>query len=480
MHSSGRWPTFALFALTLAAPTGLCAQDRGFDLGMIRTGAAYAAKVAASAVFVSGRTLDSVRAEELAPDSDLTRVLAPLLKFELDREAGTLTAMLPMAKVTAVYTRGLGCVLVMEDTDAAALQRRSPPEGPQRPDPTTTDWPLGERLPTPKDDAAADDGIDRPAIERALDVAFAEPADGPARRTRAVVIVHRGRLVAERYRDGYDAQTLLPGWSMTKTLVDALVGIRVRQGKLALDRALATSDWPADDPRRKLTIADLLGMHSGLAWNESYEDSKSDALRMLFHSPDHGAVQLGKELAHAPRARFQYSSGTTNLLCRELRATFASDAEYWAFPRDQLFAPLGMHRALIETDPSGTFVGSSYGFATARDWARVGMLYAQDGMFAGKRILPAGWVARATTPIPASQGIYGSQIWLNADPDGDGPRQRRWADLPANLFYLDGYEGQTVVGLPTEQLVIARLGCTKAGGMGIRRLLRDVLAAIDG
>ena len=129
---------------------------------------------------------------------------------------------------------------------------------------------------------------------------------------------------------------------------------------------------------------------------------------------------------------------------------------------------------MIETDPSGTFVGSSYGFATARDWARFGMLYAQDGVFAGERILPEGWVTASAALTPTSDGDFGRHLWLNADPDGEGPRERAWRDLPANLVHMDGHEGQYVCVMPTEQIVVVRLGCAKRGGFDLHGLLRRV------
>lgn len=472
MASSQHAAPLALGFLVAALPAQ--GEKPGLDPAMMRIAVAYAAKVAASAVFVSGRSIDSVMAEEFAPDTALDKMLRPFLKFEVDRERRTVTASLPFVKATAVATAGLGCVLVLGGADADALRRRATPPPAGSGDPAEIDWPLGERVPPLGDDA----GVDVAALERALDDAFAEPAIGPPRRTRAIVVAYRGRIVAERYRDGYTPQTLLPGWSMTKTLVDALVGIRVRQGELELDAPLRVPEWPAGDPRRALRLPDLLAMSSGLSWHESYDDPASDVLRMLFATADHAAVQADEPLAHAPGERFAYSSGTTNLICRELRATFDSDAEYWAFPRDELFLPLGIRRALVEADPSGTFVGSSYGFATARDWTRIGMLYAQDGVFAGRRILPPGWAARAAEPVPASDGRYGSHVWLNADPDADGPRRPRWPELPADLLRLDGHEGQYVFVLPGRQLVVTRLGCTKRGDSGVRALVRDVLAAL--
>ena len=463
----------ALPALALLLP----AQDQkgGLDPRMAQIVAGYAAKVVASAVFVSGRSLDSVLAEELAPDRPLEALIKPFLRLQIDRDEGTVTATHGKARATACRTTGLGCTLTAQGVEANVLAARSAPTK-ERDGERDAEWPRGERAPAVPPDA----GIDAGALADAVAAAFAEREGSPPVRTRAVVVVHRGKLVAERYAPGYDATMALPGWSMSKTITNALVGIRVLQGKLDLKARVGTPQWPDGDPRRALRLLDLMTMTPGLAWNESYEDPASDVLRMLFASADHAAVQAAHPLEREPGSVWRYSSGVTNLICRELRSTFENDADYWAFPRRALFDPLHMRGAVLETDPSGTFVGSSYGFATARDWARFGLLYAQDGMFEGSRILPEGWVAASATAVPSSGGKFGRQLWLNADPDGDGPLQRAWNDLPENLMHMDGHEGQYVIVLPTEQIVIVRLGCTKAGGFGLHALIRDVLHACGG
>lgn len=470
-----RTPT-ALAAAWLAACGTASAQRAALDPAVARAAAAYAAKVTASALFVSGRTLDSVLAEELAPDRALEAAIRPLLRFDVDREARSVTCHLGAATATAVATVDLGCTLVHPDVAIDTLRTRAATAiAGERPDPVTLEWPRGERLPATKPA-----GVDLAMLEQAIAAAFVEREGKPPVHTRAVVVVHRGNLVAERYAPGYRADMPLPGWSMSKTLVDALVGIRVRQGKLSLDAPLAIPEWRApDDPRQHITLPDLLAMRGGLAWVEDYDDPASDALQMLFGSADHGAAFAQRPVAAPPGATFAYASGCSNLVCRILRSTFADDHDYWAFARDELFAPLGMHAAVLETDPSGTFVGSSYGFATARDWARFGMLYAGDGTFGDRRILPAGWLDRARTPVATGRGTYGSHLWLDGDPDGDGPQQREWPDLPQDLLHMDGHEGQYCVVFPTQQIVIVRLGCAKNGGFDLHGLLRNVLAACE-
>lgn len=462
--------------LATLLPAAVAQADPGELAALAERYAAYAAKVVASARFVSGRTLDSVRAQELAPIAPFEHVLAPQLRFTVDEAARRVVCTVGGARAEAVATANLGCTLVRPDAPAEALQKRAAPGlADLRVDPASVDWPLGDRLPP----QPRDTGIDRTAVVRAIDAAFAEPAKGPAIHTRAIVVVHRDELVAERYAAGCSADMPLPGWSMTKTWTHALLGRRVQQGKFDPLAPLPVAEWQAaDDPRAQLTCGDLLAMRGGLRWNESYTSPDSDALRMLFGSSDHAAVYAQQPAVEPPGTVFCYASGATNLLCRVLRGTFASDLEYWAFPRLDLFLPLGMRSAVLETDPNGTFVGSSYGFASARDWARFGLLYAHDGVWAGQRLLPAGWIARAATAGKDGDGDFGEHLWLNADPDGDGPRQRQWPDVPADLLRCDGHEGQYVLIVPSLELVAVRLGCTKAGGFDVHGFTRALCAAV--
>ncbi|MEQ1634257.1 MAG: serine hydrolase, partial [Planctomycetota bacterium] len=324
-------------------------------------------------------------------------------------------------------------------------------------------------------------GVDGAALDAALRDAFVDRDGRQKARTRAVVVAHKGRLIAERYAPGYDARSVLPGWSMSKSLVNALIGLRIGDGELALDRELPVPEWSAEnDPRRQLRLMDLLRMESGLDWSEDYEAAGSLALRMLFLESDYASLAASQPLVRAPREEHRYSSGTTNLLCRILRTTFPDERSYLAYARDRLFLPLGMTSALLEPDPSGVFVGSSFGFATARDWARFGQFYLQDGVVDGKRLLPEGWVDLARTPCAVSpRGDYGAHLWLNAGTE-QAPERRPFNRLPRDVFYLSGYEGQYVVCMPSAQLVIVRLGCTKRGGFDLHGFLQRVLRACSG
>ncbi|MGC6487472.1 MAG: serine hydrolase domain-containing protein [Planctomycetota bacterium] len=461
-----------LAALTLAVTP--CAATQAPSAQMARAAAAYAAKVTASALFVSERTLDSVMEQEFAPVRPLDAMIRALLEVEVDRVARSVTCRLGVGEATAVFHEGLGCSLVLGPIDPAR-RRFAVPLPAFDLDRAAVDapWPRG-RAP-----AAAPADVDAAALASALAQAFEEPDRRKPVFTRAVVVARRGELVAERYAPGFDAQMPLPGWSMTKTLVNALVGAHVDRAAFDVHARPGAGGWREEgDPRAQVRNHHLLAMSAGLRWNEDYTDPTSDALQMLLLRRDHAAAYAQQPAAAAPGSRYQYASGATNLLCRELRAAYSGRRAYWQMPA-RFFQRVGMHTAVLETDPSGTFVGSSYGYASARDWARLGQLFLQDGVMFGDRVLPEGWVARSTSveASPASGGRFGWHIWLNRDPDGAGPRTRRWPALPEDVFHMDGHEGQYVVVVPSEQLVVVRLGCTKSGGFSMAALVRAVIAA---
>jgi CubicO group peptidase (beta-lactamase class C family) len=314
-------------------------------------------------------------------------------------------------------------------------------------------WPGGDRVDPPA-------GVDTTVLEAALDAAFAEPYPDRTRQTRAVVVVHRGRIVAERYAPGISKDTELVGWSMTKSVTNALVGIVVGRGALDLETPAPVPEWSSpDDPRHAITLDQLLRMSSGLEFIEIYDGKPdSDDALMNYTMADTGAFAASKPLQVPPDTRWEYSSGTTNIIGRIVRG--AVDAgEYWTFPRRALFDRVGMASAVLEPDASGTFVGSSYMYATARDWARFGLLYLRDGVWDSERILPEGWVEYSTTPTPGavSGEAYGAQFWLNTEsPPGSGVR---WLPfLPEDAYACRGYAGQFVIVIPSRDLVVVRLG----------------------
>ena len=412
--------------------------------------AAYKAKMLCSEVFLAHRDPSTVRAELEVDD------LAPLryIRDSIDDSAKTVTSSVAgVIREEAFYRGDRGCVLRVGSPS---------PEHRARIELRASAGPGGE--------------VPSPRLEEVLDRAFAEPDPQRPRRTRAVVVVLDGRIVAERYAPGFTAATPLIGWSMTKTVINALVGVLVGEGRLAIDRPVPIPEWQAaDDPRRQITLDHLLHMSSGLQFDESPWNPVSDVTVMLLGRPDAGLYAADKRLASAPGSTWQYSSGTTNIISRALRAVIRDEARYADFPRRALFDRLGMPSAVIEADASGSFIGSSFMYATARDWARLGMLYVGDGVWNGERILPEGWVAYTRSPAPADPlKRYGAHVWLKVAEEYSGD-----AVLPADAFHAIGHAGQFVTMIPSANLVVVRLGLTRyPDAWDHTAFIRDVITAI--
>ncbi len=448
------------------------AQDLDALRQLADPGAAYAAKRIGSTLLVAGRSLESVLAEEFAPETQLDLFLAPFLSPQIDLEAGEVQMEILGARWRAVLRPGFGVTLLRDGPEAETLQRL--PELPAFPEGLAEEpWPVGD---APAESDEEQQAFDREALHEVLERHIApnrEEGIEAHRRTRALLVLHQGRLVGERYGPGFGPDTPLAGWSMTKSVLSALIGIRIKQEGLELEQTRLLPEWKeADDLRSQISLLDLLRMEPGLRWEESYTDANGDPARMLFGAPDTAALASQQPAVDEPGATWNYSSGTSNILSQVLRQSFEHDVDYWKFPREALFGPLGMRSAVFELDPSGTFVGSSFLWATARDWARFGLLYAQDGVWQGERIFPEGWVAATVEPAPATRrGQYGLHWWLNHGKDG----RRRFAQLPEDLYWADGFEGQVLAIFPSQELIVLRLGCTKDDRLFRREdLLEDV------
>ncbi len=467
MRTRRRWLAWGLLlALALAAAIAY----RHYVRPMLRVATGYTAKMVCSEHFVAGFAVDEVLAH--LPDNPLV----PYLRVQVDENAGRVRASLWgwVEPQVAVYRTGLGCTL-LAGPGPYALEPFTPP--PAAAPAANAPWPQGEGS-TIQNQAA---GSDNPALAQVLAQAFAEPDPARPRLTRAVVVVHQGRIIGERYAAGITPQTPLLGWSMTKSVTSALVGIYLAQAGLAVNAPIPVPEWRtrADDPRQAITWEHLLRMTSGLNFREDYADLHADVLQMLYNTGDMGAYMAQRPLAQPPGTWWNYTSGSTNLLSRVIRLGFGDDrAAYWRFPYEALFGPLGMSTAVLEPDASGSWVGSSYMYASARDWARFGLLYLQDGVWQGQRILPEGWVAFSTAPTPASQGEYGAHWWLNLGTAED-PAARRWPDLPEDAFAALGHDGQAVLVIPSRQVVIVRLGLSRYDTWDINAFARDVLRALE-
>ncbi|MEM8575602.1 MAG: serine hydrolase [Pseudomonadota bacterium] len=423
-------------------------------------GSGYMAQQLCAGMFVSGRSFDHVMSEDLTGPG---LGALSLFKPRVDETAKTVRASAyGIAGQTAVYRDGLGCTLIRHES-AEALRAQTANLFATTPPKSDAAWPAGTRVAASAQGATIDwpEGVDGASASEALDAIFAEPNPEKPRNTRALVVVHNGHLVAERYAPGFDAQMPLVGWSMSKTGTNALIGLRVKDGRLALDELRLMPEWLGrDDMRGAITLNALLRMTSGLAFYEDPDDKLSDVSQMVFVQENTAAFAASKPLVFAPGTHWAYSTGTAAILSGVLRETFDNEGAYLRYPRESLFEPLGMRTAQLAPDASGTFVGGAFLYASARDWARLGLLYLRDGVWDGMRIFPEGWVAYTTTPTAQSpKDEYGAQVWLKLTKSknlGEPP-------MPHDAYYMLGHNGQVVAVVPSKDLVVVRLGHTLGG-----------------
>ena len=392
-------------------------------------GSAYKAKILCSEVFVAGRRFDDV------VDDDFNEIspAMPFIGQRLDGADRSVTASIfGLGATTAEYRDG-GCRYRRGD---------QPPLGaPPRNSGETRSWSSNLQAPA----------------QRIADAAVADPIAGH----RALIAIVDGAIVAEAYADGFNAETRFQSWSMAKSVLSTLIGKAADLEILAIDDPAPVPEWKGDAAREAITWRSLLAMESGLAWEEDYASTSSDVNRMLFTSDDFGGEAAASSIAQGPGEIFYYSSGTSNLLARTLDQRLDGlGIELRHFAEDEIFAKIGATSFVLETDPSGVFVGSSYVYATARDWARLGQLYLKNGAApGGSRVLPKEWVDFVRAPTRASNGQYGAHFWLNLD--GEDGRKRDWKGLPDDMYYMSGHDGQYVFIFPSHDTVIVRTGISR-------------------
>lgn len=404
----------------------------------------YGAKNMASAVFVSGRDAATVK------DLDLNFSFIKFDKFKIDYENRAVTSRFLWRKATAVYREGYGVTLLRgakaDDLPAFPL----PPE-----DDAVAPLPAGDSA-----EVAALEPIAKAFVdERSYN---GHPF--------AFVVLHKGKVVAERYDEGIGPDTKLLSWSMGKSFTNALIGLMAADGMVDIDAPLNLPEWQ-NDGRKGITLHHLMQMQSGLDWNEDY-GARSDVNLMLHCEPDMGLFAQEHPLAYGPGTHWYYSSGSTNIVMRYLKGLFPSDEAFLGYIRERLFAPLGIRNAVWEVDVAGTPVGSSYLYVRPMDYARFGELYLEDGCVAGERLLPEGWVDYTVTPASDSGGQYGAFFWLN--------QCGRYPDAPADLFSCNGHDGQQIFIIPSRELVVVILGYSPKPDRVIdfNRLLKDVMEVL--
>jgi hypothetical protein len=416
-------------------------------------GCAFKAKTLCAGLFLQGMPLTRLEAEDSGFDPAFS-----LIKATVDETHERVTCSIlgtGLFAKTAVLVDGLGPVLLTRTTEdslraiAALAPKRLGEAGS-----SALPWPEGNAEPSGPEPVLADPS----ALQATVEMAFDESDPAYLKRTRAVLVVHGGRIVAERYAPGFSKDSLLLSWSMAKSFTNALIGILVKQARLDIRAPAPVPEWAkAGDLRKAITTDMLLRMSSGLAWSEDYTAHPiSDVYRMLYLEPDAAAFAARKSLVAKPDSSWRYSSGTANILSRIVRDAIGDEAGYLAFPYRELFDKIGMRSAVFATDDAGVYIGSSYLYATARDYARFGLLCLHDGVWEGERLLPEGWMAYSTSPTPgALEGGYGACFWLNR---GDAGGEREFPGMPADLFRADGYQGQEIYVCPSLDLVAVRLG----------------------
>lgn len=432
-----------------------------FSYGSLaRAGTGYAAKNLCSGYFLSGFSPEDIKQQALIGASETLAHVS----YNVDPEARSVTASLfGLFKRRAIFTPGIGCTLLssgekdvtMPVTVLPALEVSE-----------TLAWPMGRATP---------DRSDR--FDDLVNAAFDDDNPAQPKNTKAIVVIHDGKLIAEKYADGVSSETPLIGWSMGKSVTALMVGLLVGDGALTPSAPANVPQWQSqpDDPRAAITLDQLLRMSSGLEFNETYE-AQTDVTEMLSNQADTAGFAASKPLIGPPDTIWSYSSGTTNIISGIVRRTVGDTLQdYYAFSQNRLFRPLGIRTAIYEADRSGNFIGSSYIYASARDWARLGQFTLQDGVWDGQRLLPEGWVDYLVSPTPTADGNqYGAQFWLNRDPT-DPDRQRSFPNLPADAYFMNGFQGQIVLVIPSEDLLIARFGFSPAQNHGVEALAANLI-----
>ena len=417
----------------------------------------HASKNLASTMYLSDRTATSVI------ENDHNVPLVKLADEVYDaKNSSAMADVFGLMERETICRDGLGCVLINEDYDKTNSLLK----------PNRTR--IEKELPFPYGNQGIKDtlfeNIDYEQIKAAIAIAF---ENNDVQKTRTVAVLYKGQLVGEHYLDGFTAETPILGWSMTKSVLATLYGILEHQGKidmnyrpfvaLDLDHVLSQTETEA------ITLDALLRMSSGLAWSEDYT-SISDVTEMLFLDADMTKKQALQDVIANPGEVWNYSSGTSNLLSGILREQFKTHQEYLDFPYSALIDKIGMHSMLIETDMDGNYVGSSYGWASTRDWAKFGQLHLNKGNWNGEQLFAPQWIDYITQPTPNSDGTYGAHWWLNSE--GIYP------DVPKDLYSANGYQGQYVFVIPSKDLVIVRTGLAETPEFRANDFLKELVSAV--
>lgn len=414
----------------------------------------FSAKSVASAHFIDSRSLEMIE----QGDNDIPKVNWSTNKVDDTQNFATATVF-GLKKRKAIYRTGLGATLINDDFDikkSYIIPKRTKLT-------TNLPYPYGNLEPIDTVFKNVDHKKLQAVIENAFDIKGQKN-----KRTRSIVVLYKGKLLTEKYADGFNKNSKIMGWSMTKSVTATYFGILQHQGKIDIMKPAPINEWQKDE-RKNITVNDLLHMNSGLEWEEKY-DKICDATKMLFVEEDMTQSQINKPLVGKPNNSWNYSSGTTNVLSGILRKKFNTHQEYLDFWYSSLIDKIGMNSMLVETDMAGNFAGSSYGWATSRDWAKFGQLYLNKGLWNGEQIFDESWIKYVTTPTNTSNGRYGGQFWLNSG--GFFP------DVPKDMYYASGFQGQMVAIFPGQDLIVVRMGLKENPEFDFNGLLSGIVGCL--
>ena len=448
-----------LIAAVLAVPGVIYRPDHAIHAATGSVADALCAKT-----FVSGLDPQASFAEIMERPG--IRRLRFAMRYRIDRTARTVdVSMAGLLATRAVSHEGLGCVRVQGARepyvlriDLEALKKpKAPPLLPEIAGPAVVD---------PSD----------PALKAALDHVFEEPAGPPFRRTKAVVVVRDGRVIAERYAPGIGIDTPLPSFSMTKSVVNALLGIMTQQGLTSPSLPAPIPEWHgANDPRREIEVGHLMRMTSGLALDET--DDPLNPSEQMFQHDDMARFAANAPLIAEPGTRWAYSSASTQILARIIREAVGGPEQTLTYAWRELFDPLDMRSVTLAFDGSGTLQGANNMLASARDWARFGLLYLHDGEIGGRHILHQEWVDYSVWATLDTD--YAAGFWTNRS-ENPHARGRVQLGIPRDAYYASGNLGQRCVIIPSQRMVVVRMGdaVDPTGDMsGLARLIREVIEA---
>jgi CubicO group peptidase (beta-lactamase class C family) len=427
-----------------------------------------------SATFVAGLDPTEFYNEAIKPKLGAIRAF---LRYEVDRQRQEVRAHLAgLVHSRAVYDGPFGCRVLHPGREARFFQGEFDDREPLVASPSPI----------------ADPGIVAPVNDKlaeALNHAFAESESGPRRFTKAVVVLRRGRVVGERYAPGVTTSTPLIGWSMTKSVTNAILAVLVRDGKLDMQKPAPIAEWSAPgDPRRSITGDQLLRMVSGIGCGQSLETGFTTLFdadtQMEYDMADQSAFAANASLRAKPGTEWRYTNCNFVLLSRMIRDAAGGDAKSSRrFIERELFAPLGFEHATFEYDSAGVPLGTIHLWASARDWARLGLLYLRDGVTeSGQRLLPVGWADNSArlTPQSADEYGYGAGFWTQRG-NSTAARKRIAAGMPADSFMAIGSQGQYTIVIPSHDLVIVKLGWAYTphdDHVAVERLVRETIAAL--